>query len=259
MRHEQSKIGCLKKIRFEVFMNKKPKGRLLLVSSVICILVLLSISTVYGVLKPGEAFGPSLKTEESADATLSRTMKSQVALSSNPRQVLELSPSASDLDPVEAQTCGLMHAGYEIAESQKGPMDCTDQSSVTLTETFYNLFTYSGGRVSWWTGWAYGTIVNGSFPQPCENPPLVITASRPISYWRQGAGCITNQTVIFTANTGQVIQKPCSFHNSAEAEFIGSNITQVTITAVPNTGTYIGGPHFIEEQPCECPNIPVVP
>jgi len=246
-------------IRFEVSMNKPLKSRLLIVSSVISILVLLSISTVHGILKPGEAFGPSLKTEESAEATLSRTMKSHVALSSNPRQVLELTPSASELDPASAQTCGLMLAGYDFDDSQKGPLDCTGQSSVTLTESFYNMFTYTGGRVSWWTDWGYGTIVNGSYPQPCENPPIVITAARPISYWRQDAGCITNQTVIFTANTGQVIQKPCTFHNIAVAEFMGSNITQITITAVPNTGTYIGGPDFIEEQSCACPSIPVVP
>lgn len=242
-------------------MNKIVKSRRFLISSVISLLILLSVTKVHGILKSREAFGPSLKTEESAEATLTRTMKAPVALSSNPRQVLELTPSASELDPVQAQTCGLLHGSLTTEmDPYQGPMDCTGQSPVTISETFYNIFTFSGGRVSWWVGWGYGTIQNGSDMDPfCESPPLVIQASQPMSYWLQDAGCINNQTITFTANTGQVIQKPCSFHNAASAEFIGSNITSVTITATPNNGTSLGVTHFIPEQTCNCPSIPVVP
>lgn len=245
-------------------MNRTIKRSPLLVAFIIGLSMLLSIHRAQSRLTPKELIGALPAVSEKAPASLEKTKRTPVALSSNPRQVIDLMPAPTSAEMAALQTCGLKIAGLSDAEIDpyKGPLDCTGQSTVTLSEGFYGIFTYSGGRVSWWGGWGYGTMVNGAYPpgsQQCENPPLVISANRPISYWRQPAGCEYNQTITFTTNTGQSLQANCTSHNMAEVEFFGSNITQVTITSSPNTGTYISGPYFIDEQPCNCPNIPVVP
>jgi len=241
-------------------MNKSAKhNRLFLLAFAVGIAaLLLSIFKVHATLisKVSSLHEP-VKIVEAAP---SGPRKATVALTSNPRQVLDPSPASSESDPAAALTCGLWDASLspEDKSPYQGPYDCTGQSPQTITESFHNIFTYSGGRVSWWIGYDYGTIVNQGGDQ-CPNPPLVITASRPMSYWRQDfVGCY-DQTVTFTANTGQVIQSPCSF-NQASAEFIGTNITQVTISGSPNNRVFLNGnTSYIEDTACACPNIPVVP
>lgn len=243
-------------------MKKIVKPGLLLVAILIGLSMLFSVLRAQGRLTAKKTISAFPVTVENAPISANGTKRS-VALTSNPRQVVDLVAAPTAAEVAALQTCGLMHAGLsdEEIEPYKGPLDCEGQSPISLSEGFYGIFTYSGGRISWWGGWGYGTIVNGAYPpgsQQCDNPPLVISANRPISFWAQTAGCSWNQTITFTANDGQSIQKACTFHNAAYAEFWGS-ITQVTITSSPNSGTHIGGPSFIEAQPCNCPNIPIVP
>ena len=219
-----------------------------------CAVLLLSIFKVQATLTDEEeSNAPRVEASRGPN-------KPAVALTSNPRQVLDASP-VNNLDPANLQSCGLASASLSDQDKApfEGPLECIGQSAQTITESFHGIFTYSGGRVSWWIGYDYGTIVNSSFAQECSSPPLVITANRPMSYWKQDfVGCHT-QTVTFTTNTGQTIQKPCSF-NQASAEFFGSNITQVTITGSPNNWVFLqGNTFYIEDTACACPSIPVVP
>lgn len=239
-------------------MNKSGKGkRLFFLGLVVGIAVLLlSIFKVQATLTSGEKRHDAVETIE---ATSRGPNKSAVALTSDPRQVLDSSTVSSETDA--AFDCGLWCCNALSTEDMNpyiGPLDCTGQSPQTITESFHNVLTFSGGRVSWWSGYQYGTVINQSFVQDCPNPPLVVQASRPMSYWRHDrVGCY-DQTVTFTANTGQVITSPCTF-NAATAEFVGTNITQVTITGSPNNRLYLGNVSYIEDTAPTCPTIPIVP
>lgn len=206
-----------------------------------------------------------------------RPSVAQPRLTSNPRQVLTTPETtitfASGEAPPATFSCNIQETGLIASDMDpyKGPLDCTGQSPQTITESTFNNFTYSGGRVSWWGNWQYGTILNGAFPPgTCESPPLVVQSAIPLAYINLSVHCSTiNSTVTFTPNDGNVVQASCNPAGQAtRADIFGINITQVTITSSPNNGLYIWGVlspfaseiAFRQSQPCNnCPTIPVIP
>lgn len=250
-------------------MNKVIKHGLL-PTAIVVGLSLLVLSLLNADAKLTGKKNPSL-TIEKPKAPLPGIAKPQ--LTSNPRQIVTLGNTTNEgsgLEPSSAtQSCYLQWTGLTEAEMDpyKGGQDCTTLPSQTITESTFNNFTYSGGRINWWGIWTYGTMFSGV--GTCENPPLVVQSAIPLSHIALFAHCRTiGSTITFTPNDGNVVQTTCGpFGQSADAYIYGNNITQVTVTAVPNDGFYLdswgGNPaasiRFIESQPCNCPTIPVVP